>query len=68
MKPTFMPELPGDLVPGGFPVEEEVVEIPLLLSSWQVQALEELAHERGLTTAGMVRHLVNRYLRGTDRR
>jgi hypothetical protein len=38
--------------------EAEVVEVPLLLSGWQVSALERAAHKRGLTAAEMVRHLL----------
>src|SRR5262249_55905248 len=37
----------------------EVVEIPLLLSGWQAAALEKAAHHRGLTTAELVRSLLN---------
>jgi hypothetical protein len=43
--------------------EEEVVEIPLLLPSWQASALETAAHQRGLTAAAMVRHLLRDFIR-----
>jgi hypothetical protein len=33
----------------------EVVEVPLLLPGWQVVALEQVAHERGLTAGQMLR-------------
>lgn len=42
--------------------EEEVVEIPLLLSGWQASVLETVAHQRGLTAGAMVRHLVHDFL------
>jgi hypothetical protein len=41
---------------------DDVVEIPLLLPDWQVQALEALAHERGLTAGEMVRRLLGEFL------
>jgi hypothetical protein len=40
----------------------EVVEIPLLLPGWQATALETVAHENGLTTAAMVRHLLRDFI------
>jgi hypothetical protein len=44
--------------------EEEVVEIPLLLPGWQASVLERVAHQRGLTAAVMVRHLLRDFLVG----
>jgi hypothetical protein len=44
--------------------EEDVVEIPLLLPGWQASVLEKVAHQRGLTAAVMVRHLLHDYLVG----
>jgi hypothetical protein len=44
------------------PVEGEVVEISLLLPGWEVSILEMVAHQRGLTTGAMVRHLVRDFL------
>jgi hypothetical protein len=41
---------------------DDVVEIPLLLPGWQANALEQAAHESGLTTAEMVRRLLGQYL------
>ncbi len=41
---------------------EEVVEIPLLLPGWQASILETVAHQRGLTTGAMVRHLLRDFL------
>ena len=42
--------------------EADVVEIPLLLAGWQVSALETAAHDRGLTAAEMVRHVLRDFL------
>ena len=47
---------------GHFSATEGVVEIPLLLPEWQVEALEDLAHARGLTAAEMVRQLLSAHL------
>ena len=46
-------------------LEGEVVEIPLLLPCWQASVLETVAHQRGLTAAVMVRHLLRDFLVGT---
>jgi hypothetical protein len=43
-------------------LEEEVVEIPLLLPGWEASILETVAHQRGLTTGAMVRHLLHDFL------
>jgi hypothetical protein len=48
--------------------DAEVVEIPLLLSTWQAAALETVAHERGYSAAELVRVLVRNYLTSIDRR
>jgi hypothetical protein len=40
----------------------DVVEIPLLLPSWQVMALESAAHNAGLTAGEMVRHLLREFI------
>lgn len=45
-------------------VEEEVVEVPLLLSGGQVSALEWMAHRSGLTTGAMLRQLLRDFLAG----
>jgi hypothetical protein len=42
--------------------EEDVVEIPLLLPQWQVEALECAAHQKGLTAGEMIRQLLLDYL------
>ena len=43
--------------------EMEVVEIPVLLPGWQATALEDAAHERGLTAGEMLRHLLADFLK-----
>lgn len=40
----------------------DVLEVPLLLPSWQVLALEQAAHQRGLTTAEMVRDVLRSFI------
>jgi hypothetical protein len=47
---------------GLFPFDGEVSELSVLLSSQQAQALEQAAHDRGLTTAQMLRRLVQDFL------
>src|SRR5439155_1509961 len=42
--------------------ETDVVEVPLLLPTWQMSALEGAAHARGVTAASMVRHLLNDFI------
>jgi hypothetical protein len=44
------------------PLEEEVVELPLLLPRWQMLKLERVAHQRGMTAAAMVRHVLRDFL------
>ncbi len=51
--------------PSPLVMAEDVVEIPLLLPGWQASVLETVAHERGLTAAVMVRHLLRDFLVGT---
>lgn len=43
-------------------IEGDVVELPLLLPGWQASKLETVAHQRGLTAAAMVRHLLRDFL------
>jgi hypothetical protein len=50
--------------PGAALRESDVVEVPLLLPTWQITALETAAHARGLTAASMVRHLLNDFITG----
>jgi hypothetical protein len=40
------------------PLDSEVVELNLLLPRWQAEALEEAAHDRGLTAGQMLRKLI----------
>jgi hypothetical protein len=40
----------------------EVVEIPLLLPGWQVEALENAAHARGVTAAEMLRTVLRQFI------
>jgi hypothetical protein len=49
-------------------LEADVIEIPLLLAGWQVSALETAAHDRGLTAAEMVRHVLGDFLARLDRK
>ena len=42
--------------------ESDVVEMPLLLSGLQMSALEQAAHNRGMTAAGMVRQLLREFM------
>ncbi len=53
----------GNPVPRAVPGSaEDVVEFPLLLPGWEVAALEEVARERGQTTAQVIRQLIRGYL------
>jgi hypothetical protein len=47
--------------------EGEVVEIPLLLPDWQVQALEKAALARGLSAAALVRSLIRDFITADGR-
>jgi len=38
--------------------ETDVVEIPILVPEWQAAALEDAAHDRGLTVGELVRHML----------
>jgi hypothetical protein len=40
----------------------EVVEIPLLLPGWQIEALEKAAHARGVTAAEMLRTVLAQFI------
>ena len=46
------------------PIDNEVVELALLLPRWQAAALEDAAHQRGLTTGQMLRKLIGASLKG----
>jgi len=41
---------------------DDVVEVPVLLPSRQVEALEAVAHAQGLTAGEMVRQLLSEFL------
>jgi hypothetical protein len=49
------------------PIDNEVVELALLLPRWQAAALEDAAHQRGLTTGQMLRKLIGASLKGESR-
>ncbi len=49
------------------PPTDDVEELSLLLPAWQVSALEETAHAQGLTTAAMLRRLIEDFFRRTQR-
>jgi hypothetical protein len=54
---------PEDLLVLGAPDEtSDVIEVPLLLSGWQMSALERAAYLRGLTAAEMVRQLLREFI------
>ena len=48
--------------------EREVVEVPLLLPSWQVTALATAAQNRGLTAGEMLRCLLHDFIQGLQDR
>ena len=43
-------------------IDREVVELALLLPRWQAVALENAAHQRGLTAGQMLRKLIGNSL------
>ncbi len=57
-------ESPSSTTPSGegMPVMD-VVEVPVLLPGWQALALEDAAHDRGLTAGEMLRHLLSDFFR-----
>jgi hypothetical protein len=40
------------------PVDTEVVELALLLPRWQAAALEDAAHQRGISAGQMLRKMI----------
>ena len=48
------------------PSPDEVIEVPLLMSLKQIEALEAAAHGRGLTAAEMVRRLLGEFIAGSQ--
>jgi hypothetical protein len=68
IKPSFsgpvllmaLVETPSPSTPPGQGIPAmDVVEVPVLLPSWQALALEDAAHDRGLTAGEMLRHLLS---------
>lgn len=57
---TTAPPMTIDLPRFGGPTrqDQEVVELPLLLSRWQAGVLEAAAKERGMTTGQMLRRVI----------
>jgi len=47
--------------------DDEIAELSVLLPGAQALSLEQAAHERGLTTAQMLRQLIQDFLRGDQR-
>ena len=45
------------------PFDAEAVELALLLPRWQAAALEDAAHQRGLTAGQMLRKLIGAALK-----
>jgi hypothetical protein len=52
---------------GFWAFEDEVTELPVLLSGEQVLRLERAAYERGLTTGQMIRRLIQEFLQRRQR-
>ena len=48
--------------------DRDVVEVPLLLPSWQVAALATAAHDRGQTAGEMLRTLLSDFIDGLEER
>jgi hypothetical protein len=42
--------------------DEEMMELSMLLPSWQVVEMEGVAHSRGLTVGQLIRQLIRDYL------
>jgi hypothetical protein len=48
--------------------ERDVVEVPLLLPGWQVDALAAAAHDRGQTAGEMLRGVLQDFITGLEER
>ncbi len=48
--------------------DRDVVEIPLLLPSWQVAALADAAQDRGQTTGEMLRQMLQDFITNLEER
>jgi hypothetical protein len=46
--------------------DRDVVEVPLLLPSWQVEALATAAQDRGVTAGEMMRNLLSDFIDGLE--
>jgi hypothetical protein len=46
--------------------DRDVVEVPLLLPSWQMDALASAAQDRGQTTGEMLRHVLQDFITGLE--
>lgn len=62
MSPTPLLSYTTDEPTASAVLDDDVVEIPLLLSSRQVASLEKQAFRQGLTAGELLRHLVNDFL------
>jgi hypothetical protein len=61
----MLPSAELDVIKKEQPVEldhTDVVEVPLLLLTWQMSALEQVAHLRGITAAEMVRQVLREFI------
>ena len=58
----------GGDAPGVCLADREVVEIPLLLPTWQVAALATAAQDRGQTTGEMLRNLLRDFINELEER
>ncbi len=48
--------------------DRDVVEVPLLLPGWQVDALAAAAHDRGQTAGEMLRNVLQDFITGLEER
>ena len=48
--------------------DRDVVEVPLLLPGWQMDALASAAQDRGLTAGEMLRHVLQDFITGLEER
>jgi hypothetical protein len=56
------PVLVSEPVDLGALKNDDVIEVPLLLSGWQMSALEQAAHQKGLTTAALLRGMLREFV------
>lgn len=60
--PTDVTPYPAKVGSYGKTVESDVIELSLLLPRWQVDALEDAANQRGMTTGQMIRKVIGEML------